>query len=204
MSQSRLAPSEVRILEQSLSAALTSCSIRLREGEHQYGLAQTIAESQLKLRFLDTKGIITHLYGDEKTSDIQLVRKIQTILKKMEKSNIVRILPKKRPWDLQRYGIVSFRFEDVEKNHVILATDEQIKQAQALLRDFLADRAKTGARKTRGRFITTMLALALTASYSAGVFATLRHTFDFNILILSVSISTALALALGKMLAREW
>lgn len=204
MSQSRLAPSEVRILEQSLSAALTSCSIRLREGEHQYGLAQTIAASQLKLRFLDTKGIITHLYGDEKTSDIQLVRKIQTILKKMEKSNIVRILPKKRPWDLQRYGIVSFRFEDVEKNHVILATDEQIKQAQALLRDFLADRAKTGARKTRGIFIITMLALALTASYSVGVFATLRHTFDFNILVLSVSISTVLALALGKMLAREW
>ncbi len=47
----------------------------------------------------------------------------------MEKSNIVKILPKKKPWDLQRYALTSFKFEDVDKNIVIIATNNQLRRS---------------------------------------------------------------------------
>jgi hypothetical protein len=204
LSQTKPTPSEIRMLEEALSADLKSCSIRLREGEHQHSLAKAIALSQLEMHFPDTRGIIRGLYGEEKTSDIQLVRKIQTILKKMEKGNIVQILPKKRPWDLQRYGIVSFKFEDVDKNHVTLATDEQIEQAQSVLRSLLTDQATVAARISRNRIATGLLALVLVVSYATCVFALLQPIVDAIVFISSFSIASALALALGKRLAREW
>jgi len=203
LSQTKPTPSEIRILERALGADLTSCSIRLREGEHQHSLGQAIAIAQLGMRFPDTREIITNLYGEEKTNDIQLVRKIQTILKKMEKSNIVQILPKKRPWDLQRYGVVSFKFEDVDKNRVILATDEQIKQAQSVLRGFLTDQATIAAKLNRNRIITVLMAFALVASYVTGVFALLQPVVDAIVFVGSFSIASVIALVLGKRLARE-
>jgi hypothetical protein len=100
-----LTPSEIQFLQEALSAEYKISSIRLRDGEHQHSLAKAIASFQLELCFPDVKDIIKRLYGEEKTADVQLVRKIQTILKKMEKSNIVKILPKKKPWELQKYAL---------------------------------------------------------------------------------------------------
>jgi hypothetical protein len=132
------------------------------------------------------------------------VRKIQTILKKMEKSNIVQILPKKRPWDLQRYGIVSFRFEDVDRSYVDLAAGEQIRQAQSVLRGFMTDQATVAAKLSMNRIVTTLLALALVLSYAAGVFALVQPVVDAIVFVGSFSIASVLALVLGKRLAREW
>jgi len=109
LSQRGLTPSETRFLQEILSANYKICSIRLREGEYQYGLAKAIASFQLELYFPDVKDVIKRLYGEEKTNDIEFIRKIQTILKKMEKNNVVRIFPKKKPWELQRYALSSFK-----------------------------------------------------------------------------------------------
>jgi hypothetical protein len=92
---------EIKFLEEAASADIVSINIRLREGEYQYNLVKAIASFQLDLMFPDVKDLIGRLYGEGKALDLQFVRKIQTILKKMEKSGIVRILPKKNPWQLQ-------------------------------------------------------------------------------------------------------
>ena len=90
MPEPRLTQSEIQFLQEALSSDFRMSNIRLREGEHQYSLAKAIAAFQLELYFPDVKDIIRKLYGEQQTSDVQLVRKVQTILKKMEKSNIVK------------------------------------------------------------------------------------------------------------------
>ncbi|MEM4703482.1 MAG: hypothetical protein QXJ02_00210 [Candidatus Bathyarchaeia archaeon] len=204
MAQSKLAPSEIRILEESLGAKLTPCSIRLREGEHQYNLAKTIAAYQLELHFPDVKEIISSLYGKEKADDIQFVRKIQTILKKMEKSNIVLILPKKRPWDLQRYGVVSFKFEDVEKSSVLLASDEQIKNAQNVLQSMIVQQVSVKAKREQSRFTTAFLSVVLILLYCISVLALMQPIVNVAVFVVSFSLATLAALVLGKRLSRGW
>lgn len=131
MSQNKLTEGEIRFLREALKADFISANIRLREGEYQYDLAKAIVSFQLEMYFPDVKEIIKRLYGEEKTNDIQFVRKIQTILKKMEKSDLVRILPKKTPWELQKYGLTGFKFEDNDKHRVILASDAEMQQSRA-------------------------------------------------------------------------
>ena len=114
MSQRRFTLNEIRSLQEALSSDLMKAKLRLREGEHQFTLAKAIGEMQLGLTLPDVKDVIRKMSGDKETEDMQVVRKIQTILKKMEKSNVVRILPKKKPWELQRYMLVSFKFQDAE------------------------------------------------------------------------------------------
>jgi len=106
---------ELEDLERALRSETKAVNIRLREGEYQLGLAKAIASSELELRFPDVKDLVRKLFGEKKTEDLQFVSKIQTILKKMEKSGVIRIMPKKMPWELQKYTLSSFRFQDVEK-----------------------------------------------------------------------------------------
>jgi len=202
LSQRKLTPSEIRSLEETLSADYKNGNIRLREGEYQYHLAKTIASFQLELYFPDVKDIIKKEYGEEKGNDVQFVRKIQTILKKMEKSNVVRILPKKKPWELQRYALSSFKFRDSEKDLVILATDQQIKQAQDLLRSALsqvAPEAKPSAVKTR----MYILLLIIVASYIAMIWDLMQSVIHPIIFIPAFSIAVACSIMLGKILSRE-
>jgi len=133
LSQEELDAIESRLLEESLRADYKDVSIRLRKGNYQYDMAEGIASFQLELRFPDVKDIIERLYSKEKADDQQFVRKIQTILKKMENNNVVRILPKKKPWELQRYALSSFKFIDVDKKPIVLATPEQTNHARNLL-----------------------------------------------------------------------
>ena len=130
MSETKSTLTETQIAEESLNSNAKTVNIRLREGEYQYDLAKGIAFFQLELNFPDVKDLATKLYGEENANDDHFIRKIQTILKKMEKSNIVKILPKKKPWELQRYALSGFNFEDVDKNRVRLATPKQIRQAK--------------------------------------------------------------------------
>jgi len=201
MAQGRLTLIEMRFLQEALSADYKTGNIRLREGEYQYSLAKTIASFQLELYFPNVKDIIKRLYGEEKARDIQSIRKIQTILKKMEKSDIVRILPKKKPWDLQRYALPSFKFQDVDKNLVILVTDDQIKQAQDALRS-ISIRLETPT-VTSNRIKICVLILIVAISYVTGVWALMQFIINPIIFILAFSVAVACSLMLGKVLSQR-
>jgi len=205
LSQLRLTQSEIRFLQEALSADYKISNIRLREGEYQYNLAKAIALFQLELRFPDVKDVTKRLFGEEKTNDIQFIRKIQTILKKMEKSNIVRILPKKNPWDLQRYALQSFKFQDVDKNLVILATDQQIKQAQDMLNSILSQKEISAANlyKVNIKIKICILVFMVIALYTASVWALVQPTINPIIFVSAFSIAIACSLMLGKILSQK-
>lgn len=201
MAQQRLALSEMRFLQEALSADYRTSNIRLREGEYQYTLAKAVASFQLGLRFPNVKEIIKGLYGEEKANDIQFIRKIQTILKKMEKSNIVQILPKKKPWDLQRYALTGFKFQDSDKNLVTFATDYQVEQSQAMLRS-MSNQLGTPAVKLN-KIMICVLVLIVVASYTASVWALMQYVIDPIIFALTFSIAIACSIMLGKELSRR-
>jgi len=199
LTQRRLTPSEMRFLQEALRADYKTGNIRLREGEYQYTLAKAIASFQLELRFPDVKDIIKGLYGEEKASDIQFIRKIQTILKKMERSNIVQILPKKKPWDLQRYALTSFKFQDVDKNLVTFATDYQIKQAQDMLRSTSNQREAPTVKLNK--IMICMLTLIVVAFYAASVWALMQYVINPIIFVIAFSVAIACSVILGKVLS---
>jgi hypothetical protein len=191
----------MRFLQEALSADYRTSNIRLREGEYQYTLAKAIASFQLGLRFPDVKDIIKGLYGEEKASDIKFIRKIQTILKKMEKSNIVQILPKKKPWDLQRYALSSFKFQDADKNLVTFATDYQIKQAQDMLRSISNQREAPTVKLNKIRIY--MLVLIVAAFYTTSVWALMQYVINPIIFVLAFSVAITCSVMLGKALSRR-
>jgi len=197
LSQRRLLPREVKFLEEAASADLVPINIRLREGEYQYNLVKAIASFQLDLTFPDVKDLIWRLYGEEKALDLQFVRKIQTILKKMEKSSIVRILPKKNPWQLQRYALSSFKFQDSDKNVVILATDQQMKQMQDGIRSALTE--QDVGRKDYLKALA--LSFVLVASYTVAVWSLVQQSVSLIVFVPGLSVSIVCSLMLGKMLA---
>jgi hypothetical protein len=199
LSEHRLPPSEIKFLEEVANADCVVGNLRLREGEYQYNLVKAIASFQLELTFPDVKDLIRRLYGEEKTLDLQFVRKIQTILKKMEKSHIVRILPKRNPWQLQRYALSSFKFQDSDKNLVVLATDQQIKQMQDLLRSALVQQE----RGRRGYFWAAALMLFAIVSYAAVVWALVQPIVNVVVFVSSLCTSVICSLALGEMLTRR-
>ena len=203
LSRRRLTPSETQFLQESLSADCEIGNIRLREGEYQYDLAKTIASFQLELHLPDVKDIVKRSYGEEKTNDIQFIRKIQTILKKMEKSNVVRILPKKEPWELQRYALSSFKFQDVDKNLVVLATDQQIKQTQNLLHSILSQQETPEAKLGNIKVKICMLFSMIVASYGAILWDIMQPTIHPFVFVPAFSIAVACSLMLGKMLSRN-
>jgi hypothetical protein len=179
-------------------------NIRLREGEYQYNLANIIASFQLELHFPNVKEIIERSFGEERTDDVQFVRKIQTILKKMEKSNIIRILPKKKPWDLQRYGLSSFKFQDVEKNLVTLATNQQIEESKNALHSILSQRGPfdVGLRSIVSVEIFA-LAFVIVVSYVVGVWALMQPVINPIVFISASIVAVLCSVALGKMLSKS-
>jgi hypothetical protein len=199
VAQHRLTISEIHILQQALSADYKTCNIRLREGEYQYTLAKAIASLQLELHLPDVRGIIKTQYGEEKTNDIQFIRKIQTILKKMEKSNIVKILPKKKPWDLQRYALTSFKFQDADKNFVVFATEDQINQAQDMLRSISNEQEVPVVKPDMLK--TFALVLMVIASYAMSVWALIQTIVNPIIFIITFSIAVVCSVMLGKALS---
>jgi hypothetical protein len=198
LSKRSLSPSEIRFLEDAARADFVTCSIRLREGEYQYNLVNAIAAFQLELMFPDVRDLIRKLWGEEKTNDLQFVRKIQTILKKMEKSNIVSILPKKNPWQLQRYALSSFKFQDSDRNSVLLATDAQFKHMQELLRSTLAEQ------ETEKRNYAAVLALIFLAvlSYAGTVWSLVQPIINPGLFIFTLSVSVVCSLTLGRVFTK--
>lgn len=199
MSQRRLSPSEVKFLEEASKAECVNGSIRLREGEYQFNLVNAITAFELELTFPDVKDLIRKLWGEEKANDLQFVRKVQTILKKMEKGNIVRILPKKNPWQLQRYAVSSFKFQDCDKSLVTLATDQQIKQMKDLLHSVVTDQEKGN----RGNTKAFTLAFIAVVSYAILLAALLQSTINPIVFVSGLAISILCSLMLGKALGQR-
>ncbi len=203
MYEHRLTPREILFLQQVGSADHKIVNIRLREGEYQCNLAKAIASFQLELCFPDVKDITKRLYGEEKANDTQFIRKIQTILKKMEKSNVVRILKKKKPWELQRYALSSFKFQDVDNNLVILATDQQIKQMQNLLHSILSQQEKPTAKLSNIKAKISILVFMIVASYTAILWDLIQPTINPIIFVPALSVAVACSLTLGKILSQK-
>ena len=203
MHEHRLTPKEILFLQQVVSADHKIVNIRLREGEYQYNLAKAIVSFQLELCFPDVKDITKRLYGEEKANDTQFIRKIQTILKKMEKSNVVRILKKKKPWELQRYALSSFKFQDVDNNLVILVTDQQIKQMQNLLHSILSQQEKPTAKLSNIKAKISILVFMIVASYTAILWDLIQPTINPIIFVPALSVAVACSLTLGKILSQK-
>jgi hypothetical protein len=205
LSQHKLTPSELHLLEDVFKEDLRLSTLRLREGEYQYNLAKAIASFELELNFPDVKEIVNKLYGEEKTNDVQFIRKIQTILKKMEKSNIVRILPKKRPWELQRYALLSLKFQDAENNVVSLATKEEVGLAQDRLQTALNQQESplTGWRSAKGIIYVFTLSFVIVAAYAAIVWDVVQPIVSPVVFVSAFFVSITSSVLLGKMLSRS-
>jgi hypothetical protein len=202
LSQPKLTLREIRSLQEALGAGYRTVDIRLREGEYQFNLAKAISSFQLEFCLPDVKDIIERLYGEEETDDIKFVRKIQTILKKMEKGKVIKILPKGKSWGLQKYALSSFKFQDVEKNLVIFATDKQIKQMQNLLHSLSSQQEKHVAKVSSINLRIYMLAFIIVASYAAILWNFVQPTVNSIIFIFAFSIAAACSLMLGKILSQ--
>ena len=208
LSQHSLASDQLRFLEEGLNSDTKSVNIRLRQGEYQFDLAKEIASSELQLHFPDVKDLIKKLYGEAKTEDIQFIRKIQTILKKMEKSNIVRILPKNKPWELQRYALTSFKFQDVDKNLIVLATDDQIKATRALLKpkpnqQRLPTVKLPTVKPSYAKIKIWALILVVILSYATVMWTIMQPMINLIALIPAFIIAVTCSFLLGKQLAQK-
>jgi hypothetical protein len=203
VSQPKLTPAEAAFLQQAFNADYEMSNIRLREGEYQHSLAKAIATFELELHFPDVKDLTRKLFGAEKTNDVRFIRKIQTILKKMEKSGVVIILPKKMPWDLQRYGLSSFKFQDSDKNLIILATDQQIEQARSLLRSTLNSQEAFPTRPSIVAIMILVLALAVGASYVAILWSLTEPVINPAVFVPAFSIAMLCSLLLGRALSQR-
>lgn len=207
MSHPDLTPNEIQLLQESINSNTKTVNIRLRQGEYQYDLAKEIASFQLELKFPNVKDLTRKLYGEEETNEARFIRKIQTILKKMEKSDIVRILPKKMPWELQRYTLSSFKFQDVDKNLVTLATPQQIEQMQNLSTLLGASPKGTSATKiARASYIKAkilILALITVLSYAAVLWSLLQRIINSIIFVPAFCIAVTSSLILGKLLSQK-
>lgn len=199
MAERRLTPSELRFLRDAMNAGHKDANVRLREGEYQYSLVKTIAKFALEAFFPDVKDIVKKLYGEEKVNDIQFIRKIQTVLKKMEKNGIVRILPKNKPWELQRYSLSSFKFRDSDKNLVSLVTDQEIEQTQHLLSSLLNQEEVSKTNYVR----LGALGFIVVASYVAVLWSLVRPVIDPIIFASALTISVVSSLMVGKKLSKE-
>jgi len=197
--QDRLKPSEARLLEESISSDYKTVNIRLQEGGYQYDLAKEIASFELEQLFPDVKDLIKKVYGEEKTDDAQFIRKIQTILKKMEKNKVVRILPKNKPWELQRYALSSFKFIDIDKNLVILATPQQIEQTQNLLHSVPSPQNMPTAKPSYTKAKILISAFIMVISYTVVLWSLLQPIIKPIIFVPAFYIAVACSLILGKL-----
>ena len=202
VSQRKFTLNEIRSLQEALSSDPKNAKLRLREGKYQFTLAKAIGEMQLGLTFPDVKDVVRKMSGDKATEDMQVVRKIQTILKKMEKSDVVRILPKKRPWELQRYMLLSFKFQDAENNTVILGTEQQIKQSQEALQSAMKQLGPSLNARNMNVVRIVALGAALLASYGGVLWSLSQSVIISLVFIPALCAAAVAAVALGRVLGK--
>jgi hypothetical protein len=144
------------------------------------------------------------LKGEEEANEGRFIRMIQTVLKKMEKSDVVKILPKDKPWELQKYALSSFKFQDADKNLIFLATQQQIEQAQNLLIPLLLKSKNIPATKSNYIKATILtLALLVVISYTAVLWSLLQPIINSIIFASAFCIAVICSLMLGKLLSQK-
>ncbi len=210
MAQNKLTNEEILQLQEALNSDWKTVDIRLRKGEYQYSLAQVIALCQLELELLDVRDIIERLFGENKVNDTKLIRKIQTILKKMEKSGVITILKKKRPWDLQTYALTSFKFIDAEKNNIFFATVQDIDRARArtLLKSIPNNNTLSNQEEmipqTYSRNIRLLVFIFLVSlSYSSILWNLTQQSINPVMFIITLSVAMVFSIVLGRTLSQE-
>jgi hypothetical protein len=194
---------ELEELEKAFSSETKAVNIRLREGEYQLGLAKAIASFELELRFPDVKDLVRKLFGEKRTEDLQFVSKIQTILKKMEKSDVVKILPKEKPWELQRYALSSFKFQDVEKNTVILATNSEIDKTRNLIHTQPELKTTSRLQPNHMRYWILLMVFVLVGSYAAILWVLTEPTIDLVVFASTFCIAALCSIILGIFISRR-
>lgn len=203
MSRHSLTLEELRLLEEGLNSETRTVNIRLRQGEYQFDLAKGIASFELELGFPTVKDLISELYGKKRTQDIQFIRKIQTILKKMEKSDIVRILPKKKPWELQRYALTSFKFQDADKNQIILAIESNIKRTLDLVHSQLNQNYISTSKPSYTIPKISILVSAILISYGAILWTLTQRINNLVVFVSAFCIATVCSILLGITISRR-
>ena len=204
MSQHTLTPKEALLLHESINSDTKTVNIRLREGEYQYILAKEIASFQLELKFPNVKDLTKKLKTEEEADEGRFIRMIQTVLKKMEKSDVIKILPKDKPWELQKYALSSFKFQDADKNLISLATQQQIEQAQNLLIPLLPKSKNIHATKSnyiKAKILTLVLLVVI--SYAAALWSLLQLVINSIIFIPAFCVAITCSLILGKLLSQR-
>ena len=205
LSQSERASDEIRLIQNALNSETKPVNIRLREGEYQHDLAKAIAAFELEARFPDVKDLIKKLYGESRADDIQFVRKVQTILKKMEKSGIIAILPKKQPWELQRYALFSFKFQDVDKNIVVLATEAEVKQTfdevHSSPNSGPAPKMKLKPAYFAPKIVSLTIAIIL--SYAAILWAITQPSINLVIFVLAFALAAVCSILVGALISQK-
>jgi hypothetical protein len=197
---------ELEELEEAINSEARAVNIRLREGEYQHGLAKAIAAFELKLHFPDVKDLVQNLFGEKRTEDSQFLSKIQTILKKMEKSSIVKILPKEKPWELQRYALCSFKFLDVEKNQIVLATKAEIENTRGLIHSQSGKAREAIARPKHSTKINAgilLLIFVTVVSYSAIIWTLTLSAVDSVVFVSASCAAIACSILLGILISRR-
>jgi hypothetical protein len=196
-------PKELEDLEIALNSETKTVNIRLREGEYQFSLAKAIASFELELCFPDAKDLVKKLFGEKKTDDLQFVAKIQTILKKMEKSGVVKILLKEKPWELQRYALSSFRFQDVEKNLVILTTNSEIGKTRDLIHTQPEPKPTPRLRLNHMTSWILLLVFVVAGSYAAIIWILTQPTIDLVVFGSAFCIAAVCSILLGIFISRR-
>jgi hypothetical protein len=197
---------ELEDLEEAMNSEARAINIRLREGEYQHSLAKAIAAFGLKLHFPDVKELVRKLFGEKRTEDSQFLSKIQTILKKMEKSGIVKILPKEKPWELQRYALCSFKFLDVEKNQIVLATKAEVENTRGLIHSQSSKANEAVARPKRTTNINAgilLLIFVTVVSYSAIIWTLTLPAVDLVVFASASCAAIACSMLLGILISRR-
>ncbi len=190
-------------LKETLNSDAKAVNIRLREGEYQFGLAKAIASFELELGFPDVKDLTRKLFGETKTEDLQFVSKIQTILKKMEKSGVIKILPKDKPWELQKYALSSFKFQDVEKNLVVLATNSEIDKTRDLIHNQPEPKPTRKLRLNHMASWILLLVFVVVGSYAAIIWVLTQPTIDLVVFGSAFCIAAACSILLGIFVAKR-
>ncbi|MBS7637223.1 hypothetical protein KEJ37_07865 [Candidatus Bathyarchaeota archaeon] len=200
MSQHKLTSIEIQCLQEAVTSDYKIAGIRLREGEYQYELSKAIASFQLEFYLPNVKDLIKKIHGEDKADDVQLIRKTQTVLKKMEKSGVTKILPKTKPWELQRYALSSFKFIDIEKNRVSFATDEQIKLAIEKIKSVVNQQNITTLRTNS--VTLCILAFMTTICYIVMLWSIMQPTINPVIFAATFPLSILCSIMLGKVLSK--
>ena len=203
MSQPEPQRRNLEYLEEAVNSEAKAVNIRLREGEYQFGLAKTIASFELKLYFPDVKDLVKKLFGEKKTEDVKFVSKIQTILKKMEKSGVIKILPKDKPWELQRYALSSFKFQDVEKNQIVLAAKSEIDEAHDLICRQQKSILSPSCRSNHMTSWILVLAFVVASSYATIIWVLSQPNIDLIIFGSVFCIATIGSVCLGTCISKR-